>query len=147
MSHCRDPRLPPLSPLPPLQWGCRFECQRSGNCCTGAPGRVWFSADERNAMARHLGLLPFQFVERYARRADHRWSLVEVESPRGYDCVFLETDASGRSSCRVYPVRPSQCRTWPFWPENLKSEAAYRALSKICPGVKAGLEGEQTNPV
>ena len=37
-----------------------------------------------------------------------------------YDCVFLKEDPErGRKTCSIYPVRPLQCRTWPFWPENL----------------------------
>ena len=28
-------------------------------------------------------------------------------------------------ACTVYPVRPLQCRTWPFWPENLSSKQSW----------------------
>ena len=69
----------PDPPSPPwYKDGIRFECVRCGNCCSGPPGRVWFQPDELAAMAEYLGLLPFQFQERYARRLDGRPSLAEV---------------------------------------------------------------------
>ena len=40
-------------------------------------------------------------------------------------------------ACAVYPVRPLQCRTWPFWPENLSSEQAWNHSAKRCHGMNA----------
>ena len=31
--------------------GLRFGCTQCGNCCTGPPGAVWFTAEEGRAMA------------------------------------------------------------------------------------------------
>ncbi|MFY1111365.1 MAG: YkgJ family cysteine cluster protein [Methanosarcinaceae archaeon] len=36
---------------------------------------------------------------------------------RNGDCVFLE---QGANRCRIYPVRPMLCRTYPFYMEDLK---------------------------
>ena len=69
------------------------------------------------------------FVERYVRREGMRLSL--KERPNG-DCVLWD------ETCRVYPCRPSQCRTFPFWGDGLKSEAAFRRVSRGCPGVGKG---------
>jgi len=35
-------------------------------------------------------------------------------------------------------VRPTQCRTYPFWPENVKSADAWHALEPDCPGLNRG---------
>ena len=88
-------------------------------------------------MARSLGLLPFQFTDRYARKVDGRWSLIEVEKDGDHDCVFLERGDDGRAGCSIYDARPTQCRTWPFWPENLRSRSAWRQAAKDCPGIDA----------
>ena len=136
--------------MPPNEWysdGLHFSCTQCGNCCTGAPGFVWFHYDELLAMSRHVGLEPEIFLERYARREDDGWSLDEVERDGQYDCVFLQLDPkTGRRGCSIYPVRPTQCRTWPFWPDNLRSRWAYTAAARRtpCPGMTAGLAGEGT---
>ena len=45
-----------------------------------------------------------------------------VDKPEHADCVFWEGDAG----CAIYPVRPTQCRTFPFWSEHLRSPEAWR---------------------
>ena len=122
--------------------GLRFECTQCGNCCTGPPGAVWFDADEGKAMATALGVSEDEFSRRYARRMrGGRWSLIETRTDFGYDCVFLDrTTAPGRALCRVYKTRPSQCRTWPFWEENLESETDWENAKRLtpCPGIDQG---------
>ena len=123
--------------------GLHFTCSQCGNCCTGPSGYVWFHYDELNAMAGYLEMLPHEFLEKYARQLEGRWTLDEVQREHGYDCVFLQTDeATGKRGCSIYPVRPQQCRTWPFWPDNLRSRRSWQAASSICPGMTAGNEGE-----
>jgi len=140
-----DSASPPGKPEPPAtpEWfdpGLRFECTQCGNCCTGPPGYVWFNADEATRIARRLGLSVEQFLKQYTHRAGGRPSLNEVWNAdvRGYDCVFLNRDERGRALCTIYDVRPTQCRTWPFWPENLRSQRAWRRASRDCPGMDQG---------
>jgi len=38
----------------------------------------------------------------------------------------------------VYPARPRQCRTFPFWPENLRSPESWNELEEFCGGVDHG---------
>jgi Fe-S-cluster containining protein len=40
--------------------------------------------------------------------------------------------------CAIYSVRPSQCRSWPFWPENLSSPEAWNKAARKCPGINRG---------
>ena len=132
--------------------GLRFTCSQCGNCCTGGPGYVWIDRDEIVKLAAYLNLSPEDTIERYCRKVDGKFSLKERRSPAGlYDCIFLkETKVGGAArngddekvvhtirACTVYPVRPLQCRTWPFWPENLSSRQAWDHAAKRCHGMNA----------
>ena len=127
------------------QWyrdGLRFTCTQCGNCCTGPPGFVWFDSEEAAKIAEFLGLSVDAFLQQYAHKVDGRWTLNETKAERGFDCVFLQRDEGDKALCSIYEVRPAQCRTWPFWPENLRSGRAWRAAAKTCPGMEAGLNGQ-----
>jgi len=149
-----DPQPDPR-PNPWYANGLRFTCTQCGNCCTGGPGVVWISQEEIVRLADHLRITPEQTVERYCRKIGGRLSLIESRNARGeYDCVFLreeriarpEKDADGhdkrvvhtRRTCTAYAARPLQCRTWPFWSENLASEEIWNRSSGRCPGMNQG---------
>ncbi len=108
--------------------GLRFECSQCGDCCTGAPGFVWVSQAEIDAIAEEVGMASEQFEDTYVRKIGARRSLREF--PNG-DCVFFDTENKG---CQIYGARPIQCRTWPFWDSNLKSEKAWKETCEECPG-------------
>lgn len=115
-----------------LSWyrdGIRFECTECGGCCTGSPGYVWVSEQEIEKMAAFLKLSVSQFVHRYVRQVGDRYSLKELHP--NFDCVFLEG-----KKCRIYPVRPKQCRTFPFWPEHLLSPETWKAAAAHCEGIR-----------
>jgi Fe-S-cluster containining protein len=50
------------------------------------------------------------------------------------DCIFYDRD----KGCTVYPVRPPQCRTWPFWESNVETSEAWQRTRGICPGSGRG---------
>ena len=79
--------------------GLSFTCTQCGNCCTGPPGFVWFDEAEGEAMAKHLGLTLDEFHEKHCQKKQGRWSLDEVSTRHGFDCVFLVRDGSGKSGC------------------------------------------------
>jgi len=118
--------------------GLSFTCTQCGNCCTGPTGFVRFTNDEARAIADHLGLTVTEFRKRYTRQVAGSPSLTETKRGRDYDCVFLTHDASGKRGCSIYPVRPTQCRTWPFWPENIASPRDWADAAKTCPGMQQG---------
>jgi len=94
-------------------------------------------------MAEYVGMEHEAFLKKYARHEMGKWTLDEVKVGFGvYDCVFLKEDESGKRGCSIYPVRPHQCRTWPFWPENLKSPRSWQQASRTCPGIAGGIEAE-----
>lgn len=129
------------APRPWYSQGLRFECTGCGQCCSGPPGLVEFTRGEGIRMARALGLEYRDFLFRHARRTEEGWALQEIEDPEGtdLDCTMLDRQTHpGKALCRVYQDRPLQCRTWPFWPENLRSRRAWQRAGRRCPGMDQG---------
>ncbi len=92
-------------------------------------------------MADELELDYPEFLVRYTRMIDGHRSLNEHLTGFGYDCVFLDRETvPGKAVCRIYGARPSQCRTWPFWPDLLMSEKAWARAKRNtpCPGMGNG---------
>ena len=114
--------------------GLRFKCTQCGNCCSGAPGYVWVTRKEIQQIAEYLGRDDGWLTERELRRVGFRYSLTELADG---DCIFLER-RDGRITCLIHPVRPTQCRNWPFWNSNLKSRAAWDQAAENCPGMNKG---------
>lgn len=117
---------------PWYQDGLRFECTACGKCCSGAPGFVWVTAEEISDLARVMQLDEQDFRERFVRKVGSRWSLKEY--PDG-DCILLDPKTR---HCLVYQGRPVQCRTWPFWSSNVKTQEAWEETCRICPGAGTG---------
>jgi uncharacterized protein len=111
--------------------GLAFECTRCGACCTGAPGYVWVNAEEIGRLATYRGETVQEFSRRFVRRVGDDYSL--IEKPGG-DCIFWDKEVG----CTVYPARPVQCQTWPFWPENIESPEAWEGVQRVCPGSGKG---------
>ncbi len=111
--------------------GIRFECQGSGKCCVsrGGYGYVYFSAADRRRMAAHLGIPTLRFTRTYCEKVDGWFRMKET----GSDCVFLKNNR-----CSAYEGRPTQCRTWPFWPENMNARSWQKNVAEFCPGVGKG---------
>jgi len=131
----------PDHPTTESEWysdGLSFTCTQCGNCCTGPPGYVWATDEELAAMASHLDMSVAAFRDRYAHKINGRWSLNERVRDGRHDCVFLKRDDEGKALCSIYEVRPTQCRTWPFWPENLAHPRDWQRASRNCPGIDHG---------
>lgn len=110
--------------------GIHFECTRCGNCCTGEPGAVYVTDEEIEAISAHLGRMREAVIIEHTRMVGGLQAL--QEKPNG-DCVYF-----GDRSCAVYPARPKQCRTWPFWLNNLRSGERWQKARTRCPGIGKG---------
>ena len=83
-------------------------------------------------MAQFLKIPTAEFLERYTHRVGARRSLKELKIDGRFDCIFLDRDSRpGKAICGIYRARPSQCRTWPWWPETKRRTP--------CPGMDSGL--------
>ena len=117
--------------------GLAFECQECGHCCAGPQeGYVWATPAEITAIAAHLEMEEGTFRRRYVRKAHRRFSL--KEQPDTKDCIFLQRNDSGGKGCAIYGVRPTQCRTWPFWASNISSPESWADAQQRCIGINRG---------
>ena len=111
--------------------GLRFKCTQCGNCCSGGPGYVWLTLEDMTRIAGFLNMPFDDFTRKYVRKAKGAFSLIERAN---FDCIFLKR-ADGKATCSIYPVRPMQCRTWPFWEMNLTTPDAWTHAASRCPGM------------
>lgn len=115
--------------LPWYKDGLRFQCTGCGKCCSGGPGYVWVTRAEMEGIATFLKMSLDQFVRRYIRQRDNRYALIETKR-QNYDCVFLQD-----KQCLIYPVRPTQCKTFPWWKEQLNSPESWALAARYCEGI------------
>ena len=113
--------------------GIQFACQGSGKCCTshGEYGFVFLSKNDRQVFAKYLKISTSQFTRQYCDKYHGAFHL--KEDPKNPDCMFLKN-----KKCSVYEARPTQCRTWPFWPEVMSAKAWKKEIVSFCPGVSKG---------
>ena len=113
--------------------GVRFQCQGSGKCCTshGEFGYVFMTLEDRKRMAKVLNMRVGEFTKKHCEKTGGIYHLIEVKGQP--DCKFLEG-----TRCGVYEGRPTQCRTWPFWPEVMEAKSWKKDVVDFCPGVGKG---------
>ena len=113
--------------------GLKFKCTGCGKCCTGSPGYVWLTEEEAASIANYLNIDVDSFFKKYVREVKQRFALIELKSlknPEDFDCVFLH-----ENRCAIYPVRPQQCRKFPWWQMNLGSQAQWEEAAEYCEGI------------
>ena len=86
------------------------ECD--GNCCRGESGYIWVNESEIEKIAEFLGLDVKIFKKDYLNRVKYRYSIKELKINGEYICLFFDEK---QKRCKIYDVRPKQCRTFPFW--------------------------------
>ena len=106
-----------------------FRCRRSGNCCARPAGVVRVSADDVREIAAHLRMSEAGVRGRYVAPSGDR-----LKDGLGGRCPFLEDGVE--ATCTIHPVRPEQCRTWPFWPELLHDPTLLAEAMRTCPGIE-----------
>ena len=116
--------------------GLHFECVQCGRCCSGpGEGYIWITKPETQIIADFLKISVGQVRKEYLKRVGLRTTI--IEHPGTKDCILLQ-DIAGQKRCIIYPVRPSQCRTWPFWPDNLADPNAWNKATQKCHGINHG---------
>ena len=112
--------------------GLRFSCLGCGRCCSGEPGAIYFTEQEEERICGHLNISKDRFRREYVT---DRWEYPSIGEKKNGECLFYNPDTA---RCGIYTVRPSQCRTWPFWPELLESPGEWARASRRCPGINDG---------
>ena len=101
-----------------------FKCRCCGECCRIKDGIVRVSDAEIARIAAFLGMSESDFIERETELAPDRKSLILKSGPDG-SCAYLAAD----NLCRINPVKPDKCRTFPFEWRNKDS-------ANVCPELK-----------
>ncbi|MBC7795081.1 MAG: YkgJ family cysteine cluster protein [Clostridia bacterium] len=111
--------------------GLQFECQQSGQCCTSRDeyGFVYLTREDRKRLAEHLKLDVPAFIAEHCQTTDDQLHLRDPDR----NCAFLDG-----KRCSVYDARPTQCRTWPFWPETMNAKTWNGELASTCAGIGKG---------
>lgn len=121
--------------------GLHFECMQCGSCCSGpGEGYIWVTRPEIQIIAKFLKMTVGQVRQKYLRRVGLRTTIIEQSGTK--DCIFLNRGLHGlhgeQKICMIYSVRPSQCRAWPFWPNNLTSPNTWNKAAQKCSGINRG---------
>lgn len=112
--------------------GVSFECQRCGQCCgdiSRKKRKILLLKSEVKRIADIAGLREEGFAVKLPANGPYRY----VMKKKGGKCVFLE-----RNSCKIYPLRPLVCRTYPFSVEKTSSKDYIFKVSDECPGIGLG---------
>lgn len=110
--------------------GLRFECQPGcTNCCT-QQGFVYLTESDLTRIAKHLKLTAAEFERRFVYRTRRQ---LRLRVPRSVQCHFLLD-----GGCAIHPVKPAQCRIFPFWPELVDDKREWQRTAAWCPGIGKG---------
>ncbi|MBV9036388.1 MAG: YkgJ family cysteine cluster protein [Acidobacteriaceae bacterium] len=110
----------------------RFTCQTGCTKCCRLRGSVYLTEEDLHRAAQYLNLTPAEFEARHVVRYRHVLRLRKL--PRGQDhCRFVTAEG-----CSIHPAKPTQCRTYPFWPSLVESRARWGLEGKFCPGIHQG---------
>lgn len=100
-----------------------------GFCCKG-DGFVFLSGEDIKAISSFLQLEKEVFLEKYTVAFYNKVTLKSLKINGEVVCCFL----SKGGFCEIYPARPLQCRTFPFW-DSMK-DLSLKELSELCPAIK-----------
>jgi len=101
-----------------------------GACCTGESGYIWVKYSEIEKIAQFLELTIEEFATMYLRKVKNRYSIIEKRvGVNDYACIFFNNNTK---QCEIYPVRPRQCSSFPFW-DIFKGDI--EEVKKECPGI------------
>lgn len=113
-----------------MEDGLRFRCIPGCTNCCRVQGYVYITEADLLRAAAFLHLNPARFEELYVVRTRH---VLRLRKPRGEQCHFLEANG-----CSIHPAKPTQCRTYPYWPELVEHRERWNEASGTCPGIGTG---------
>ena len=105
-----------------------FYCTGCGDCCRGG-GNVYFSQEEMENVKEFLNLSEEKWSLMKDRLVQFKKNGLYVHSS-SKACIFIDKE----NLCRIYPVRPLQCRSYPYWPTVFENKKELLRHRKTCPG-------------
>jgi hypothetical protein len=118
--------------------GVRFTCQPGCIGCCDQDGFVYLTETDLVRAAKFTGMSPRAFEKKFVYRTRHQ---MRFRKPRDRQCPFLVTEGDSHGTqggCSIHPAKPTQCRTFPFWPELVEDPRAWKRTARFCPGIGKG---------
>jgi len=109
-----------------LHFECESDCFK---CCT-KPGIVYFDKSSIKNASKITKLSSTSFKKEFLKSYNGQW-IHEVE--KGNPCAFLTHEG-----CAIHFGKPSQCKSYPFWRENMTSKSMWKFVGSFCPGIDSG---------
>ncbi|MHA1728575.1 MAG: YkgJ family cysteine cluster protein [Promethearchaeota archaeon] len=134
--------------------GFKFKCQQCGRCCKGVDdGFVFLYDEEIDEIVEFLNIDIDEFMGKYGEVIDTEFkvsdnefkpkkkkiflkTIVLKQDEKDGSCIFLDTQNS-KNLCKIYKIRPSQCKNWPVWYLNMTQTQHYKNAVEKCPGFNA----------
>jgi Fe-S-cluster containining protein len=91
---------------------------------------VYLTEHDIARAAKFVGLSARAFERKYVYRTKNER---RFRKPRNKQCPFLQGQG-----CGIHPAKPTQCRTFPYWPELVEHRSEWNELKKFCPGIGKG---------
>jgi len=121
-----------------LKFSCIYDCDQ---CCRGEPGIILVSKNDMENISTYLNISIYDFMNNYSTLITDLFSINYGYIKKAYSineiddgsCIFLKD-----KKCLIYPVRPLQCRSYPFWPSIIKTEKNWEDEKRYCPGINRG---------
>lgn len=110
--------------------GLRFTCQPGCIACCDQEGFVYLTEDDLKRAAAFTGMTARAFEKKFVYRTARQ---LRFRKPRAKQCPFLLDHG-----CSIHPAKPTQCRTFPFWPELVENRAEWEQTARFCPGIGKG---------
>jgi Fe-S-cluster containining protein len=108
-----------------------FECTQCGECCE-RPGMIYLDDDDIDRIATYLEIDEAE-MKRDRLTHDHGTWVIKVTRRRKC-CFYVD------KKCTVHPIKPQQCKSYPFWPENVCTAPEWREAKTHCEGIGRGRE-------
>lgn len=109
----------------------KFECQRCGNCCT-CDGYVFLSKLDYKRLLASKKFTAEELSKKYLTKVGYRLAFIDQADGA---CIFWDKI---NKACKIYDLRPTQCRTYPFWLSILNDNEKLEEEKSFCPGIGKG---------
>ena len=123
-----------MAQIPFYASGLRFSCKRCSKCCRYESGYVFLSEKDVKLLAAQLKMDNNGFIDTFCRwvPGDQGREFLSLKEKSNLDCIFWDL------GCKVYNVRPVQCRTFPFWQSVVANSSSWEMAASGCPGINSG---------
>ena len=86
--------------------------------------------EDFNKISIYLKINSDQLLNDFCRSIEKNGkSIVSLKEKINFDCIFWS------NGCLIYPARPIQCITYPFWPSIIDSEERWNSEAEYCKGI------------